>query len=200
MIDIINTIVVGAVLATGCIIGIWGLKKRSNTKMAMGVAILLFGLFVLLDRMPKYADTFNAWATLLLALAAAIAISVTIDLDRRRRLEQKVSNDRERKEYLLNKITEWATNVLLLCSPYTIEEDEGRKCNEYIKLKLSGESLNILAANAKFDECLLTPLNNAKKWFDENEPVVLMIEGNEPSDLMEYCKTIREKALNLLKI
>lgn len=118
----INAIIISSILVVSLSIFLWGIWKRKNTGIALAGALLLFGLFVLLDKFPEYANTFNAWAMLLLALAAFLAVSVTIELERRRvkhsdeqenrrREEEQEKEKRDRKEQLLNEIIKWAEDI-----------------------------------------------------------------------------------------
>lgn len=203
MVDMINAIIVGSVLAISLGFLLWGVKQKSITKMSLGGALLLFGLFVLLDRFPKYANTFNAWATLLLALAAFIAVGVTIELDRRRRQEQQVRDKHDREEHLLNGIAEWSANALKLCSKLThgfnTQSERTQANDEYLTLKFAGENLRILVENEKFSDVLLNPLQYAIKCFDSLTKDSLQGNDNKRTSLENNCKTIREEALKLLK-
>lgn len=85
--ETISAIVLSVILLTTVGILLWGIRNKDIKRISLGAALLLFGLFILLDRFPKYANTFNAWAMLLLAIGAFIAVAVSIWLEDRRRKE-----------------------------------------------------------------------------------------------------------------
>ena len=84
-----------------------GMRKRRRNLNALGLAVLLFSVFLFLDRFSEYAEKFSAWA----ALAVAIAAFAAIDENRRLRDENKKREEIRRKEGLLNEIIEWAKLV-----------------------------------------------------------------------------------------
>lgn len=204
MANIVNAIIISVILLVSIGLLLWGIKRKHPQRMSIAGVLLLFGLFVLLDRFPQYASTFNAWATLLLALAAFIAVAVTIDLERRRRREEQVKDKREREEHLLKEIAEWAANVLKLCSKLThgfnTQSERTQANDEYLTLKFTGENLKIMAENKKFSDVLLTPLQYATDCFNSLSKDGLQDHNDKRTSLEHNCRTIREEALRLLRI
>lgn len=113
---------------------LWGSKRKGIARMSLGGALVLLGFFILLDRFPQYANTFNAWATLVLALVAFVAVSVTIDLERRRRKDERKKEERERKDRILNEIINWIFSIKdITLEPITEDNIAFRQFNIELK-------------------------------------------------------------------
>ena len=73
--------------------------------VALTAAIFLPDL--LISSLP---EKFTAWGTSMLAGATVLLILHNERIEKRRRIDEKLQEERERKERLLNEIKDWATN------------------------------------------------------------------------------------------
>lgn len=102
--------------------------KKIFSKRILGAVLFVFAIFVFLNaNIADLADVFTVWATLVLAGVAIFSFEES----RRLREENRQREERERKDRLLNEITEWAIDVLDCNSLVKIEDMERRWDTSY---------------------------------------------------------------------
>ena len=91
---------------------LWSPKKpveKGFFKRSSGALIFVFGIFTFLYAfIANLADVFTVWATLVLAGVAVFSF----EENRRLRKQYKEREERDRKETKLNRIIDWATEIL----------------------------------------------------------------------------------------
>jgi len=203
--EMISVIVVGFVLAVSTGVLVWGLKKRNITKISLGGMLLLFGFFVLFDRFPKYTQTFNAWATLLLAVGAFTSVAVSIWLyDRRTSQEHRVrQEDRELAAIRrhLDEVHNWINEVSKLVSGCVgaLRTTADRRQRMWLAKQLVSATtyVNIEAGrlDSKFaSDNKLVDIIKRLSWILEHEDIEKLGADKWQQEIPEKC----EKALQAL--
>jgi len=132
---IYNAIIIFFISAVGITTILYGNATRSRYFNVLGFLILLFGVYVAIERYEGFAVKISAFAT----LAVAIAAFAAIEENRRMRLERQKQEKEVQKEKMLNEINDWARKVLknmLMAARFAGSVSEYKKILEECKHEL----------------------------------------------------------------
>ena len=107
-VTISNAILIFFILVASVTVIIFGNVIRSRVYSNLGFAIFLYAIVLFIFIYEGVDVKISAFATLVLAFAAFMAI----DENRRLRRENRERENRDRKERKLNRIIDWATQIL----------------------------------------------------------------------------------------
>lgn len=144
---IYNAIIIFFICAVGITVILHGNAMRSRYLNVLGFLILLFAVYVAIERYEGFGVKISAFAT----LAVAIATVAAIEENRRMRLERQRQEEEVQKEKMLNEINDWAKKVLknmIMSTRFSSSAAGYRKSlsecmNELIMSKV--ESIKVLA-------------------------------------------------------
>jgi hypothetical protein len=91
----------------GILVGVGMQRKRPVVWITVGALLVIIALYELIDRFPQTGDALVAIATIGLVIFAALQINE----NRLLREQEEKLRERERKERLLDKIVEWASDI-----------------------------------------------------------------------------------------
>ena len=191
--------------------------EKSTFRHGLGASLFVFAIFVFLHaNIADLADVFTAWATIVLAGIAALSFEES----RRLRKQYKEREEWDRKERLLNEISEWAIDIykcnfgreITRVGEGEIEKIEhemislGNLLMEHQALSARGERIKVIANGLKNkDKGLESTVDSLTKCINKvRNAIIKCMEdiNNEANsvDLREKQDELDKAAIKLIKL
>lgn len=212
-----NAIIIFFVCAIGITIMLYGNATRNRYLNVMGLLVLLFAVYVVIEMIEGFAVKISAFAT----LAVAIAAFAAIEENRRMRLERQRQEQEVQKEKMLNEINDWARKILknmLLAARFTGSVSEYKKsiteCKNELLMSMA-ESIKVRAIcnnlslktqiSASEEEKIKTSMGLVDKSLNSFVEKLLYLDieklkGQDVKDLVEGGRSTSHEVRSLLEI
>lgn len=181
--NILSAVVILIICSISVGLILYGNRKKNRKLNWLGFALLLLGVFVFLDRFPQYANTFSAWAMLVLAIAAFMAIDENRRLREENRCMRAEDRELDSKRRRVDDVQNWINEVFKLRAESFIPFDEF----DTVEMKRRASELFRILANSRWVKIeamrLDLEVKGEIKLLDKVNRLLFILENTAPKDL-----------------